>query len=76
MCLTSKKEGESPTMTPEEMRKMDVEANRFAFELLMPEEKFIEIWNKETTPEQVAKFFGVSSDAAKIRAFVLLGEIF
>ena len=58
------------------MRLMDINANQFAAELLMPENKFIKIWNKETTPEQVAKFFGVSVEAVKIRASVLLGEIF
>lgn len=59
-----------------EMRKMDVEANKFAAELLMPEEKFIEVWRNETTPEAVAKFFGVSVEAIKIRASIVLGEIF
>lgn len=60
----------------DEMRMMDIKANEFAFELLMPEDKFIEIWNKKTTPEEVAKFFGVTVDAVKIRAYSLLGEIF
>ena len=59
-----------------DMRARDINANQFAAELLMPEKKFIEIWQRKTTPEQVAKFFGVSVDAVKIRASVLLGEIF
>lgn len=58
------------------MQKMDVEANKFASEILMPEEKFIELWKYETSPEKVAKYFGVSVEGAKIRASVLLGEIF
>jgi len=58
------------------MRAMDINANQFAAELLMPEKKFIEIWKKETISGQVAKFFGVSVEAVKIRASVLLGEIF
>lgn len=58
------------------MQKMDVEANKFAANLLMPEEKFKEIWNLEDTPEKVANFFGVTIEAVKIRASVLLGEIF
>ncbi len=58
------------------MREMDVRANEFAMALLMPEDKFIEVWIHKTTPEQVAKFFNVSVDAVKIRASMLLGEIF
>lgn len=58
------------------MQKMDVEANKFAANLLMPEEKFKEIWNLKNTPEKVANFFGVTIEAVKIRASVLLGEIF
>lgn len=64
-----------PEIEPK-IREMDIEANKFAADLLMPEEKFIEIWNKETAPEQVSKFFGVSVEAAKIRASAVLGEIF
>ena len=66
---------DGPDIDPE-MRKMDINANQFAAQLLMPEIKFIEIWNQKTTPEQVADFFGVSVEAVKIRASVLLGEIF
>lgn len=58
------------------MKEMDIKANQFAADILMPEEKFIEVWNKKTTPEEVAKFFKVSVEATKIRAFTLLGEIF
>lgn len=58
------------------MREKDIKANQFAAELLMPEIKFIEIWTQETSPEKVAKFFGVSLEATKIRASTLLGEIF
>jgi len=66
---------ETPCLN-QDMIERDKRANEFAFELLMPQEKFIEVWNKSISPEEVAKFFGVSTDAAKIRASVLLGEIF
>ncbi|MBH1989928.1 MAG: ImmA/IrrE family metallo-endopeptidase [Alphaproteobacteria bacterium] len=66
---------ESPSIDVE-MQKMDIEANKFAANILMPEEKFKELWNKEDTPEKVARFFGVSVEAVKIRASFLLGEIF
>lgn len=58
------------------MKEMDVKANQFAADILMPEEKFIEIWKKEISPEKVAKFFKISVEATQIRAFTLLGEIF
>ncbi len=59
-----------------EMRKMDIRANQFAAELLMPQDKFIEVWYEKTSPSDVANFFNVSLDATKIRATILLGEIF
>jgi len=59
-----------------EMRKRDVKANQFAAQLLMPEEKFIEVWHNENSPEEVAKFFNVSVDAIKIRAASVLGVMF
>jgi len=58
-----------------DMREMDVRANKFAAELLMPEKKFIEIWHTEYSPERVALFFNVSVEATKIRAANLIGEI-
>lgn len=59
-----------------DMRNRDVMANQFAAELLMPEDKFIEQWKKYRTPEEVANFFNVSTQAVLVRATVLLGEIF
>ncbi len=59
-----------------EMRLKDIKANQFAAELLMPENIFIKKWIEKATPEKVAKFFGVSLEATKIRASSVLGEIF
>lgn len=59
---------------PEE-RKREVRANQFAAELLMPRDKFIEIWHRKRTPEEVADFFNVSVAAAGTRAASVLGEI-
>lgn len=57
------------------MARMDVLANRLAADLLMPKDAFIEKWEELRTPEDVAEFFNVSPDAARVRAAVLLGEI-
>lgn len=57
------------------MARMDVLANRLAAELLMPSEVFVQKWEEYRTPEDVAEFFNVSPDAARVRAAVLLGEI-
>lgn len=58
-----------------DMYKRDVEANRWAAELLMPQQTFIHKWKNSTNAEEVAEYFMVSSDAVKVRAAVLLGEI-
>lgn len=55
--------------------KRDVRANKFAAELLMPTDKFIEIWKESKNPEEVAKRFGVSVEAVRVRASNLLGVI-
>jgi Zn-dependent peptidase ImmA (M78 family) len=55
--------------------KRDIRANKFAAELLMPTEKFLEIWKESKNTEEVAKKFGVSIEAVKIRASNLLGVI-
>lgn len=62
--------------TPSEMSAMDRRANKFAAELLMPDKKFTEIWNSTSSVVEVAKYFNISLEAVKIRAAVLLGEIF
>jgi Zn-dependent peptidase ImmA (M78 family) len=59
-----------------EMREMDTRANQFAASILMPENKFIEIWQSENSPLKVANFFKVSEAAVIIRASNLIGEIF
>jgi Zn-dependent peptidase ImmA (M78 family) len=59
-----------------EMRQMDIQANQFAAELLMPLERFVEIWHQKTSPREVADYFKVSEAAIMIRASNLLGEIF
>lgn len=58
-----------------EMRQMDKKANHFAADLLMPEEKFIEKWQELSNPQDVADFFDVSVEAAKVRAACVIGEI-
>lgn len=57
------------------MRRMDIEANKFAADLLMPEVEFIKKWQESTSPQQVADYFGVSVDSVRVRASYLLGEI-
>ena len=57
--------------TAEELS-LEKEANEFAAELLMPQEKFKEIFkNFRGDLQRVASFFGVSQNAAEIRCFVL-----
>lgn len=51
-------------------------ANIFAYEILMPDEKFTEVWCTEASAGSVAEYFGVSVDSVVIRASLLLGEIF
>lgn len=58
-----------------QMRNRDVLANLFAANILMPEGKFKEIL-RENFLDDVANFFGVSLDAAKLRATVLTGDYF
>ena len=58
-----------------DMRRRDVKANKFAADLLMPKDVFIEKWQELSTPQKVAEYFGVSLEATHIRASSLLGEI-
>ena len=55
--------------------KREVRANKFAAELLMPTEKFIEIWKKTKNIEEIATLFKVSTEAVKYRAVNVLGVI-
>jgi Zn-dependent peptidase ImmA (M78 family) len=57
------------------MRAMDVKANQFAADILMPKDKFIEYWNNGYPPENIANYFGVSIQAVMVRASVLVGAI-
>ena len=52
--------------------KQQQEANHFAFELLMPEYKFVELF-KETSGnfKLISQFFCTSMQACKLRAFSL-----
>lgn len=54
--------------TPEE-RKREYEANDFAVKLLMPEYKFVAIFNKKNGDlKTIARIFGVSVRACEVRA--------
>lgn len=55
--------------------KRKVRANKFAAEILMPEKKFVEIWNASKTMEEVANKFRVSPEAVKYRALNVIGVI-
>ncbi len=66
---------QSKPVIDREMVVMDNKANKFAAELLMPEDIFIEKWQEYNNPQQVANFFAVSVQAVNIRASKLLGEI-
>lgn len=47
-------------------------ADSFAAELLMPEDEFVRVWDQKNTIDEVASFFEVSTQAAEIRARVIL----
>ena len=51
--------------------KREIEADRLAAEILMPEQSFIRIWNQKETVEEVAKTFDVSPSVAETRARIL-----
>ncbi len=60
---------------PEERRKIEVRANKMAADILMPSEKFIELWNSGDSVKDLSKKFCVSEDAVKIRLSYLLGVV-
>ncbi|HBI17156.1 MAG TPA: hypothetical protein DDY52_03335 [Candidatus Moranbacteria bacterium] len=70
-----------PVMRKEEAEKeeervmMEIIANKNAAKLLMPRDKFIYIWNKSKSIEEVANIFNVSPAAAAIRGSKLLDQI-
>lgn len=55
---------------------MEREANNFAAEILMPEKEFLEECEQAISIEEVAQYFGVSVQAATIRANNLGGWFF
>lgn len=52
-------------------KQVEREADNFAGELLMPKDKFIQVWENSQTLSEVADTFGVSEMAANVRAAVL-----
>lgn len=60
----------------QEYRQQETEANKFAAELLMPREVFIEKCKELNSIDDVADYFGVSISAATIRADRLGGLYF
>lgn len=56
---------------PQEERKMEEEANEFAGNLLMPEEKVKEAWEKTKNLKILASIFDVSISAMSYRVFKL-----
>ncbi len=64
---------ETAILSPEE-KKMEIEANDLAAEILMPEAQFKNIWKHAITVEEVAEKFNVSVSAATFRAVNLIGE--
>lgn len=61
----------SHTIEDPAARQKEIEADEFAAELLMPEQKFKEIWRRSTKLREVADYFQVSPIAANIRAMNL-----
>lgn len=59
-------------MTQEE-KKIEIEANKLAADILMPEQEFKAEWSRTATIEELAEKFQVSTSAAAIRASTLLG---
>jgi len=57
----------------EEEKKREIEANRFAAELLMPSEEFKEAFEQADNIEDIADKFYVSPSAVAVRAKELLG---
>jgi Zn-dependent peptidase ImmA (M78 family) len=50
---------------PDDQKERD--ANEFAAELLMPEDKFIEKWNESKSMADTAEFFGTSTASTAVR---------
>lgn len=54
-------------------QEMEIEANEFAAELLMPQDFFVKKWEESCSIDEVAEYFGVSQSAVALRAKKLLG---
>lgn len=55
---------------------MEIEANKFAADILMPQQEFLAKCDELNSIEDVAKYFGVSVSAASVRANQLGGWLF
>lgn len=58
-----------------EEKQLEVEANKIAAEILMPEDEFLDIWDTASSIEEVAEKFQVSASAATVRAGVLCDQM-
>lgn len=65
---------ENINLTVDEQQR-EVEANKFAAKLLMPEEQFKKVWMESDSIEAVSNIFQVSVSAAAIRGDKLLDQI-
>lgn len=70
VILNHSKDGTASTADLEERRR-EYAADKFAGDLLMPEEPFRDVWFKAQGLKDVADFFGVSEMAANLRAAIL-----
>jgi Zn-dependent peptidase ImmA (M78 family) len=52
-------------------RRFEQEANEYAAKLLMPEDEFKRVWDESDQLEEVTGHFGVSGEAANVRAMKL-----
>lgn len=63
------------SLQSQSQKKLEIEANKFAAELLMPEAAFKNAWDKANQIDDVAETFDVSPSAASFRAKELFGAI-
>ncbi|MBT3418802.1 MAG: ImmA/IrrE family metallo-endopeptidase [Candidatus Magasanikbacteria bacterium] len=59
---------------PSKDRTLELEANKFAADLLMPKEQFTKVWDVSNTIDEVAAFFNVSISAATVRGEQVLNS--
>lgn len=58
-----------------EQKQMEIDANNLAAEILMPEQRFKDVWKNSSCISDVADVFSVSQAAATIRGIKLFNEI-